>query len=321
MSLTTVGGLAASRILARRHRWEGENRRVAICVDYDDTRVAAIRAGISFEEMLAQVAAHGATHLALPELNLSRLRKLGRLTPRVPPHCAADSPTTGGTMPGTSGVTEPRQASVGHWNYLHGEPALVEHLASELNERLPYTEAQVLAEQTLVLAGDLPTIGAIGLGFEKCVAQQISDHGLGIVPRPVSYAWPERTLLERTLQQAAALGNLVAFEGDMILGHEMHLDETLDAMTHEGLSFVYFAESHHQKGDWFIAKQRAPHVVLGHQFTREEMLEIDLHAACHNWVHLVRERGIRFCYVNFFHVLHATESLEGLQYLEHLKGA
>jgi len=276
-----------------------------------------------FDHLLHELAHHGATHVSLPELTLNRLIGLGRLAPQAP------------TKPLTSA---PR---VGHWNYLHGhsEPTihpanqltdqltnqptnqLTDQLADELAARLPYTEAQTIGDSTLAFAGDLPTIGEIGLGFEMGTAQRIGASGLGIVPRPVSYAWPEKNLIDRTLKQAAALGRLIAFDGNMILGHEMHLDDTLGAMEREGLSLVYFAESRHQKGDWFAAKRRAPNVVLAHRFTPEEMLPLDLHAAAHHWAHLARERGIRLCYVNFFKVLHATEPLECLHYVEHIQEA
>ena len=194
-------------------------------------------------------------------------------------------------------------------------------MANELRERLPYTDAHVRDEGALVFAGDLPTISEIGLGFENSVANQIAHHALGVIPLPVSYAWPEKLLLDRTLTQAAELSKLVAFHGDMILGHEMHLSETLEAMAREDQSFIFFGESRHQKGDWFIAKQRAPAVILGHRFSPQDMIPLDFHAACHNWVHLACERGIRFCYANFFRTLHATEPLEGLHYLQHLKQA
>jgi hypothetical protein len=276
---------------------------MAICVDYDDAQAAAIRAGLSLADMAARLAENGATHLSLPEITLDRLRALGLLTPQAPPQPR--------TMP-------PR---VGHWNYLHGPAELLAYLAAELNHRLPYTEAAVLENRSLAFAGDLPTIGEIGLGFDPAAARSIQQAGLSVVPRPVSYAWPEKALLERTLAQAAALGPCVAFAGDMILGHEMHLDETLAAMTQARLTFVYFCESRHQKGDWFIAKRRAPHVVLAHRFTPAEMIPLDFHAAAHNWAHFARERGIRFCYVNFFRVLHATAPLEGLSYVHHLKHA
>jgi hypothetical protein len=95
----------------------------------------------------------------------------------------------------------------------------------------------------------------------------------------VSYAWPEDRLIELTLAQAAVFGRLVAFAGDMILGHEMHLETMLGVMAREGLALVYFAESRHQKGDWFVAKRRAPHVVLAHRFTPQDMIPLDLHAA------------------------------------------
>jgi len=303
LSLTLAGGLSAARVLARRHRWEREHNRVAICADFDDAYAAAIRAGLPFDDLLQELAHHGATHVSLPELTLDRLARSGQLAPRAPGHLRAAPPR------------------VGHWNYLHGPSELVARLAVELSIRLPYTEAQTIDGDTLAFAGDLPTIGEIGLSFDTSIAERIGAHGLGVVPRPVSYAWPEKALIERTLAQAASLGRLVAFDGDMILGHEMHLGETLAVMERERLTFVYFAESRHQKGDWFIAKRRAPHVVLAHRFTPQEMIPLDFHAAAHVWAHLARERGIRLCYVNFFKVLHATEPLEGLHYVEHIKEA
>ncbi|MBK8901513.1 MAG: hypothetical protein IPM53_10045 [Anaerolineaceae bacterium] len=303
LSLAVAGGVASSRVLQRRQQWETQNNRVAICVDFDDAQAAAIRAGLPLVELVEILAGNGATHLSLPELTLNRLRHTGQLTPQAPAKPRQDAPR------------------VGHWNYLHGPESLVRHLATELRERLPYTQASCLDAQTLVFAGDLPTIGEMGLGYDVALARRIQANGLALLPRPVSYAWPEKDLLERTLGQTAVLSPLVAFAGNMILGHEMHLDETVAAMEEHDLSLVYFAESRHQKGDWFVAKRRAPHVILGHQFSPEQMIPLDYHAACHNWAHFSRERGIRLCYVNFFRVLHATAPLEGIDYVHHLKHA
>ncbi len=303
LSLAAVGSAAAARVLGRRQQWEATHNRVAICVDFDDAYTAAIRAGMSFDELLHELHHHGATHLSLPELTLNRLLKSGQLAPQ--------SPASPLKLP-------PR---VGHWNYLHGDTDLVSQLAFELVARLPYTQAQVIGDCTLAFAGDLPTIGEIGLGFDAFMAQRIASQRLALVPRPVSYAWPEDNLIDLTLAQAGVFGKLVAFEGDMILGHEMHLEATHTAMEHHGLTLVYFSESRHQKGDWFVAKRRSPNVVLGYRFTPAEMIPLDFHAAAHHWAYLARERGVRFCYVNFFKVLHATAPLEGLHYVEHIKEA
>lgn len=303
LSLSVAGGLAARRVLQKRHTWEQTHNRVAICADFDDVNWAAIRAGKPLDEVLHELGHHGATHISLPELTLNRLCAHGQLTPQAP------SQPLHGTPP------------VGHWNYLHGTPELVHQIAEELRARLPYTEAQTVGECTLAFAGDLPSLGEMGLGFSADLAQLMNASGLECVPRPVSYAWPEDKLIELTLAQAAVFGKLVAFDGDMILGHEMHLEATLTTMEREGLSLVYFAESRHQKGDWFVAKRRAPHVVLAHRYTAQEMVPLDFHAAAHTWAHFARERGIRLCYVNFFKVLHATAPLEGLHYIEHIKEA
>lgn len=303
VSLAAIGASSAGRVLQRRRVWEATHNRVAICVDFDDAYAAAIRAGMPFDQMMHELHHHGATHISLPELTLNRLLKSGQLTPRAP---ARPFPTP------------PR---VGHWNYLHGPSELIVQLASELAARLPYTEAQLVEGNTLAFAGDLPTLGEIGLGFDAMMAYGIAGSGLYAVPRPVSYAWPEDPMIYLTLAQAAVFGKQVAFDGDMILGHEMHLEATLDAMARSHLTLVYFAESRHQKGDWFVAKRRAPKVVLAHRFTPAEMIPLDFHAAAHHWAYLARERGIRFCYVNFFKVLHATEPREGLHYVEHIKEA
>ncbi|WP_420642951.1 DUF5693 family protein [Candidatus Leptofilum sp.] len=303
LTLAVAGGIASSRVLQRRHQWEAKNNRIAICVDFDDAQAAAIRAGLPLAELVEMLASNGATHLSLPELTLNRLLHTGQLTPQAPINPRQDTPR------------------VGHWNYLHGQEHLVRHLVTELRDRLPYTQVGFHNPQTLIFAGDLPTIGEIGLGYDMDLARKIRANGLALLPRPVSYAWPEKDLLERTLAQTAVLSHTVAFAGNMILGHEMHLDETVEAMEAHNLSLVYFAESRHQKGDWFVAKRRAPHVVLAHQFTPEDMIPLDYHAACHNWTHFARERGIRLCYVNFFRALHATAPLEGLDYVHHLKHA
>ncbi|HLF01022.1 MAG TPA: DUF5693 family protein [Anaerolineales bacterium] len=303
LGLSAVGSVAATRVLHRRHQWEASHNRVAICVDFDDAYSAGVRAGMPFEDLLHELAHHGATHLSLPELTLKRLIRTGQLAPQSPAAPPVDPPR------------------VGHWNFLSGPATLVNMLAAELRARLPYTEARVLSDCSLAFAGELGTIGEIGLGFDALMAERIKAQGLGVVPRPVSYAWPDDDLIHLTLAQAAVFGNLIAFDGDLILGHELHLDTTLGAMEREGLTFVYFAESRHQKGDWFIAKRRAPHVVIGHRFTAAEMIPLDFHAASHHWAHLARERGVRFCYVNFFKVLHATAPLEGLHYIEHIREA
>ncbi len=291
------------RVLSRRRVWEAENDRMAICVDFDDAQAAAIRAGLPFAEMVTRLAQNGATHLSLPEWTLYRLLAVGQLTPLAPQRPYTDP------------------APIGHWNDLHGDAVMVAQLAAEMQARLPFTQTAVLDETTLAFAGDIPVIGELGLGFDRQTADLIRQNGLDVAPRPVSYAWPDPDLLRRTLAQAAEIGRYVPFAGDMILGHEMHLDVTVQSLAEHDLTFVYFAQSRHQKGDWFIAKRRAPHVVLGHRLSPADMVPLDYHAACHNWAWFARERGIRFCYVNFFRVLHATAPLEGLEYVHHLKHA
>jgi hypothetical protein len=55
---------------------------------------------------------------------------------------------------------------------------------------------------------DLPALAEMGLGFEAQAAAEVLRAGLGVVPRPVSFAWPQAHLVERTLAQAAGLGRI-----------------------------------------------------------------------------------------------------------------
>ncbi len=307
LSMMVAGGAASLRTLAQRQPAREANRSVSIVVDYDDVRAVSIRAGISFAELLPQLKTSGATHVTLPELSLNRLLRVGEIFQTVP--------------------REPlrARARLGHWNYFaSADDRLVERVVSELQTRLPHIQAQPVRAERNVFAfeGDLPTIGDIGLGFDLDVADEIHRAGLRVVPRPVSYDWHEPALIARSIAQAAQVGDgIVAFEGDLILGHEMHLQETLAALEQHNLTFAYFAQSRHQRGDWFIAKRRMPHVIIAHQFTPAQMIPEDYHSISHRWANLARERGVRMCFVNFFRVVHATEPLECLKYLEHIRGA
>jgi len=140
-------------------------------------------------------------------------------------------------------------------------------------------------------------------------------------PQPVVQVAGERNALYY-IPLSMRIDGDVTFEGDLILGHEMHLDATVDCLLRYNLRFAYFCETRHQKGDWFIAKRLAPRgqVALAHYFTPAAMVPEDYHSAAHHWGMLARARGIRLCYVNVFRRIHATDPLECLHYLDHLKG-
>lgn len=307
LTLMSVGGLASLRHLSTQQRPRARDKYISVVVDWDDVQAVSIRAGVPLGELLPKLKASGATHCALPELSLQRLVRAGQLVPSVP--------------------REPldRRAPFGHWVYLScTDDDLSARILSELQTRLPHLQAQsVRAERNMfACAGDWPTVGPLGLGFDADVAAAIHRAGLSIVPRPVSYDWHEPALIHHTLAQAAEVGDgVVAFAGDLILGHEMHLNETLAALEAHQLTFAYFAQSRHQRGDWFIAKRRMPNVVIAHQFTPAQMIPEDYHSIAHRWANLARERGVRMLFLNFFRVVHATEPFECLRYIEHVRAA
>jgi hypothetical protein len=131
-------------------------------------------------------------------------------------------------------------------------------------------------------------------------------------------------MIERTLGQAAALGaRIIAFQGSLIPGHEFRMEHTVEAMRRHHLSYAYFSQSRHQKGDWFLAKSlaKAGLVILAHEFQPEELLEEDWFTASYRWATLTAEAGIRLCSVRFFRILHAADPLESVAYVKELAHA
>jgi len=193
LGVIAAGGAASLRTLAQRQGARARDNRISLVVDYDDAQAVSIRAGIPFAELLPKLKASGATHITLPERTLNRLLHRGKIfqtAPREP---------------------LPERAPLGHWNYFaSADDPLVERIVSELQTRLPHIQAQsVLAACNLfAFAGDLPTIGEIGLGFDADAADDIHRAGLRGVPRPVSYDWHEPALIARTIAQAGRIDGM-----------------------------------------------------------------------------------------------------------------
>ena len=182
----------------------------------------------------------------------------------------------------------------------------------------------------LAVGGDLESLAQVGLGFDPDLVHTAQHAGLQPLPRPVSYPWPTAATIERTLAQAADIAQLhssapavVAFQGDgapghpgeLILGHEMLMSETIAALQRHGMTFAYFAESRHQRGDWFVAKSLAPNVMLAHEFTQPQLVPEDMYSAAHRWGLLARERGIRLAVLQLFKVVHATTPRDCVDYV------
>ena len=316
LGLMTAGAAASILPLQRRMIWDNANRTFAIALDLDDTTEAAARAGVSLDDLLHELWHAGATHLTIPEDTLARLMAQGRVAVTIPASPLADPPP------------------LGRWSYLaFHEAGLLERVQQELDERQPAGGARLMQEggrSLLALDGDLAPLAQVGLGFDPDVVHIAEHAGLQPLPRPVSYPWPTAATIERTLAQAAEIAkshsdtaSIVAFQGDgapghpgeLILGHEMLMHETIGALQRHGLTFAYFAESRHQRGDWFVAKSLAPNVVLAHEFTQPQLVPEDMYSAAHRWGLLARERGIRLAVLQMFKVVHATTPRDCVDYV------
>ncbi len=307
----TAGAIVAGKAVLMRQQWEEANVHAAIMLDWDDvqavaTRAAAVFAGAGEEaaamaELLQRYRVNGATHLSIPEITLNRLLARGEMS-----------------------VT---QGSSANRVYVQVQNSvLADWIAAELEARLPHLKPLRSGTKTPVVSflGDLPSVAEIGLGFDPAYAALARQADLIPIARPIGYSWVQPEMIERSLEQAAALGaKIIAFQGTLIPGHEFRMDHTVAAMRRHHLTYAYFSQSRHQKGDWFLAKNLAKEglVILAHEFQPEELLEEDWFTASYRWANLASEAGIRLCSVRFFRVLHAADPLESVAYVEELAHA
>lgn len=305
--LLVTGAIASLGSLRKRRAWETANHHAGIMLDWDDVQAVATRAVAGRASpgdpagLLRRLKSSGATHLSIPELSLNRLLARGQLS-----------------------LT---QGSSARRVYLKARDVpTAELVAAELAIRLPQIEASCSGSPTPVISfiGDLPSVAEVGLGFDPAHASLAREVGLGPVARPIGYSWVQPEMIERTLDQAAALGaKIIAVQGNLIPGHEFKLQHTVAAMQRNRLILAYFSQSRHQKGDWFLAKSLAPagQVILAHEFQPDELLEEEWHTISRRWANLAIEAGIRLCSVRFFRVLHAADPLEALAYVQELARA
>jgi hypothetical protein len=312
------GAAAAVGPLRRRLAYDQANRTAYIALGYDDVAEISVRSGVPLTDLLHRFWHAGATHLALPEDTLGRWLARGSAVIVAPRQPLADLP------------------AAGHWTYLAAHEAeLLSRLQRELAARQPHLDVRFLEEDgrsLLALGGDLLALQDLGLGFDRKLAQLAQEAGLQPLPRPTSYAWPTAATIDRTLAQAAeacgvgegtAMPAMVAFQGlgapghigELLLGHEMLMHETIGGLRRHKLALAYFAESRHQRGDWFVAKSLAPNVILAHEFTQAQLIAEDKYSAAYRWGLLAREKGIRLCLLQPFKVVHATTPLDNVGYV------
>ncbi|MCO6452099.1 MAG: hypothetical protein J5I90_15060 [Caldilineales bacterium] len=298
--LIAAGLIAAStpaiyRRLQARHRWEQHNRRAYLAIDFAQASAAATRAGLPLYDFLHECRHRGATHIAIAEDTLDSLLQRGELVQML-----ADAP--------------------GQHHFVSSRPALITRLRDEFAARLPHvliaSSATPDPATHLVLQGDLAALRPLALGFDPDLFKLARSTGLQLIASPASYAWPTPAAIERTLAQAAQLGaRIIRFAGDPLLGHEMWLQHTVASLRKHRLTFAFFVDSRHQRGDWFIAKTLPEQTLLSYRFTPAQLDASDIDGLAYQAGLRAREGGIRLIFADADIGVHAYKPTDLHQFL------
>ncbi len=281
--LAVAGWIGYQRIMV-----EQANSTVAVAVDYNDVLRAAALAGKPLQEILAQIKATGASHVAVTELTLSDLVKTRRLF---------------NTASSAVFLAEPNIP-----------PAVPKRIQKQLIGKLPRPERYDYYIHLLRIA---PQLEEIGVGYDEAV-EAVREAGLSLVARPQ----PKFVQTQDIASAIAAAGDIkadiVVFAGTQVLGYQKQIEQTARALRQSGLKFGY-VELAPQAGEQTLAHHLDYKFIRTHSISEAEMEQISTQRAIDRFSLAVGERKVRLCYVRlFFNQGNAVKY--NLAYLDQLVG-
>lgn len=263
--------VAASYLASGRMAIERANRTVEVIVDADDVRTLATAAGLPMEEALAKLHDAGAGALAVHELTVGDLAKMGWVM--VLSH---DDKTT---------LVTP-------------DADLRERLVSSLAARLLRVGIRVFSSPgSLTIttpADELADVPALLRPEDLAQAQRV---GLRLVARLRNFPGALPQAVDTAVARAADAGaTLVVFDKEEVLGSDGLLPHTAHALQQHGLLFGY-VEMAAQRGDAALARRLDGRIIRVHSITEADMLTMTPAVAIPRYTRAVQERNIRAAYI------------------------
>ena len=265
-----IAGLgAAAWVGMLRAASEQDNNNVALEVDYDDVVRAAALAGDSPEDLLTDLKAAGATHVAITEVSLGELADTGKLW----------SATRGRIIPLRS-----------------LSPSASQRVIEQVEAKLPTSGPQ--SYQRYDQLRDLSTqVGELGIGYDEAV-EVAKAAGLKMIARPRPDFVNTPRAVDASIKAAADIGaEAVVFAGTQVLGYKGLLEYAAQKMQAVGLQFGYI-ELAPQAGEDALAAHLNYQSLRVHSISDQELARMSRGRAIDRFSLAVRERKVRLCYVH-----------------------
>ncbi len=273
LAVALIAGLVvAGWIGYQRIEIERANSTVAVAVDYNDVLRAAALAGKPPQEILAQIKATGASHVAVTELTLDDLVATRRLF---------------NTASSRVFLAEPSM------------PAVVrKRIQKQLTTKLPRPDKPASYDYYTYLLQVAPRLGEIGVGYDEAV-EAVREAGLSLVARPQAKFVSDQDITAAIAAAGDINADIVVFAGTRVLGYQKQIEQTAQALRQSGLKFGY-VELAPQAGEQALAHHLDYKFIRTHSITEAEMEQISLQRALDRFSLAAGERKVRLCYVRLF---------------------
>ncbi len=297
LAVVLIAGLAvAGWIGYQRIMVEQANSTIGIAVDYNDILRAAALAGKPPQEILAQIKATGASHVAVTELTLDDLVASRRLFNTASSEVFLAEPS----MP----------------------PAVRKRIKKQLTTKLPQPKGPHQNEPAAYdyytyLLRVAPQLGEIGVGYDQAV-EAVREAGLSIVARPQPKFVGDQNVTTAIAAAGDIKADIVIFAGTQVLGYQKQIEQSAQALRQCGLKFGY-VELAPQAGEQALARHLEYKFIRTHSISQAEMEQVSTRRAIDRFSLAVGERKVRLCYVRlFFNQGNPVE--RNLAYLDQLTG-
>jgi len=274
--LVALGALAALKTARERWHAEAANRRVAIVMDWDETRALAEESGRPLPEVLRQFKSAGAQGIAIGEDTLGELEGFQAVTVEQPKHA--------------TGLPEEMSTRL-----RIPDDGLRDRVLNVMKRKWGIEADH--AKTTVTIPVCWTELNSLTVGLPDDVVAAVRAAGLQPVPRVTNYTSVDQLALEWTAETMKAdSAQLVIFGGDQVLGYPDLVKPTAEALNNNGLLFgqVEFGK---QKGEDDLARLLKGSLVRVHSINPTEMARMSEGDAVDRFLRAAEERNIRAMYV------------------------